>query len=148
DGARFRMFDAVYRTLGRAASRQPLILVFDDLHWADRSTLLFLEFAAPLLAAVPALVIGAYRNVDIGTEHPLLATVGELARAPSAVSIELGGLEVTDISACVAHATGSEPDQQVVAALAARTEGNPFFVNELVRLLALDGGIDQTAATR
>jgi DNA-binding SARP family transcriptional activator len=148
EGARFRMFDAVYRMLGRAASRQPLILVFDDLHWADRSTLLFLEFAAPLLAAVPVLVIGAYRNVDIGTEHPLLATVGELARAPSAVSIELGGLEVTDIAACVAHATGSEPDQQVVAALAARTEGNPFFVNELVRLLALDGGIDQTAATR
>jgi class 3 adenylate cyclase/tetratricopeptide (TPR) repeat protein len=148
EGARFRLFDAVYRFLGRVASKQPLVLVFDDLHSADRSTVLLLEFAARMLASVPVLVIGTYRDVEIDADHPLRVTLGELVRASGAVSIQLTGLPVADIATFVAQLTDADPDERLVAVLAARTEGNPFFVGELVRLLASEDSIDSTAVER
>ena len=71
ESAQFRLFDAVATFIGNAASRTPLVIVLDDLHWADKSTLLLLEHVALEQSAARLLLVGTYRNVDLGRQHPL-----------------------------------------------------------------------------
>jgi predicted ATPase len=74
--ARFRLFDAVTTFLQRAAHDQPLVLVLDNLHWADKSSLLLLEFLAQELGRARLLVIGTYRDVEVSRQHPSLKRWG------------------------------------------------------------------------
>ena len=74
--ARFRLFDSVATFLKNAAQTQALVLVLDDLHWADRSSLLLLEFLAREIGTSPILVLGTYRNVEVSRRHPLSETLG------------------------------------------------------------------------
>ena len=90
--ARFRFFDSVTTFLKNVAQRQPLMLVLDDLHWADRSSLLLLEFLAPEIEASPLLVAGAYRDVEVSRSHPLSQTLGALVREQLFHRVQLDGL--------------------------------------------------------
>ncbi len=78
--ARFRLFDSVTRFLERRAARQPLVLVLDDLHWADADSLLLLQFLASALRAAPILVVGTYRDIEVRRGHPLGSLLGALDR--------------------------------------------------------------------
>ncbi len=78
--ARFRLFDSITAFLKNAARRKPLVLVLDDLHWADHPSLLLLEFVARELANARVMVIGTYRDVEVSRQHPLSQTLGELTR--------------------------------------------------------------------
>ena len=79
--ARFRLFDSIATFLRNATTRQPLVLVLDDLHWADTPSLLLLQFVARELDARRLLLVGTYRDVEVGRRHPLTATLAELSRA-------------------------------------------------------------------
>ena len=81
--ARFRLFDAMTSCLRSAAAGRGLVVVLDDLHWADRATLLLLGFAAGELPDSRLLVIGTYRDVEVDRRHPLSGTLAELFRQPS-----------------------------------------------------------------
>src|SRR5262245_5664324 len=131
---RFRLFDAVATLLKNAAARRPLLLVLDDLHWSDRPSLLLLRFLARELRSSRLLVLGTYRDVEVGPEHPLVQLLGE----PTSESqrLALGGLSPSEVHALVAGLVETVPDEGTVAALHRQTGGNPFFVKELVRLLA------------
>jgi DNA-binding SARP family transcriptional activator len=137
--ARFGLFDSITLALEYASRRRPLVLVLDDLNWADTDSLQLLEFFARELADVPILVVGTYRDVELSRRHPLSQTLGELARERVFERVLLRGLSHDDVARFV-DATGSfVPDPALVRAVHAQTEGNPFFVKEVVRLLMEEG---------
>ncbi len=139
---RFRLHTAFTRWLASAAERGPLAVLIDDVHEADEETLALLGRAAGI-DAVPLLVVAAYRpgHAD-GRLAPLLAALAR--RHP--FRIALTGLAVDEVGALVRSHCGREVDAEVVAVLAERTGGNPFFVGESSRLLAAGGDPAQAVA--
>jgi eukaryotic-like serine/threonine-protein kinase len=132
---RFRLFDSVTTFLKNAANRQPLVLVLDDLHWADKASLLLLQFLAREMRSARLLVIGTYRDVDLRRQHPLSQALGELNREQLSQRIVLRGLTEHDVARFIEVTAGLKPPEGLVTAVYKETEGNPFFVNEVVRLL-------------
>ena len=135
DGERFRLFDSMTTFLKNAAERAPLALIIDDLHSADRSSLLLLEFLAREIAETGLLIVGTYRHVEVDRGHPLTRTLGQLARHEANERITLEGLSVADIDRYIELVTGRAAPEGLAAAIHEQTEGNPFFVREIVALL-------------
>ncbi|MER6911374.1 AAA family ATPase [Streptomyces sp. NPDC000594] len=135
DGAEsFALYDAVTTALVTAAQRRPLVVVLDDLHWADPASLRLLEFAAQHAWFERLLLIGVYRDVEVESEgHPLRPLVLSLtARAGTALTLTgLGRDEVGDL---IALTGGVDPDPELVDEVHRRTGGNPFFVEQTVRI--------------
>jgi class 3 adenylate cyclase len=141
--SRFRLFDSVTTFLKNASLAQPLMLVLDDLHWADRPSLLLLQFLARELEGTRLVVLGTYRDVEVGRQHPLEATLAELARAERGERILLRGLREEAVARFIELSAGRMPPRALVEAVYRETEGNPFFVHEVVRLLQSDGRLDR-----
>ena len=135
ESARFRLFDVVRTFLQRACRQTPILLVFEDLHWADQGSLLLLEFIAQELPAHNVLVLGTYRNDQV--PQPLARTFGELARV-GVQRLVLSGLTQEDTGRLMAAVSGRRPAAGIIRAVHARTDGNPFFVTEIARLHAPD----------
>jgi DNA-binding SARP family transcriptional activator len=133
-GARFRLFDAVTALLCDAAVDRPLVIVLDDLHAADTASLLLLRFLAGALERAPVLVVATAREFGPATR--------ELARSTRFVDLALGGLRRDEVRQMVGAAGMDDAAGALIDAIHARTEGHPFFVAELVRLLAAEGGLD------
>ena len=137
--ARFRLFDSITAFLAQAATAQPLVLILDDLHWADIPSLLLLEFLARDVADAHVLVVGSYRDVEVARGHPLMRTLANLARSPHVARLTLAGLTAPEVARAIAEVSGTPPPERLVTALVGETEGNPLFVTEMVRLLEADG---------
>jgi tetratricopeptide (TPR) repeat protein len=146
--ARFRLFDGIVRFLQAASKRQPLVLILDDLHWADQPSLLLLEFLARERRAARLLVIATYRDVEVGRRHPLSRTLAELARSPRSQRLLLRGLSRPDVARFIALSAGIEPPAELIDAVHRETEGNPFFVTEVVRLLVAEGRLERAPVER
>ncbi|MDO8615442.1 MAG: protein kinase [Dehalococcoidia bacterium] len=141
--ARFRLFDSITTFLKNASKRQPITLILDDLHWADKPSLLLLQFLARELRGARLMVLGTYRDVELGRQHPLSQTLGELGREGLSQRILLRGLTQRDVARFIEITSGVKPPEALVAAVYQETEGNPFFVNEIVRLLVADGRLEK-----
>jgi class 3 adenylate cyclase len=141
--ARFRLFDSVATFLRNASRRAPLVLVLDDLHWADKPTLLLLQLLAQELAGARVLLVGTYRDVELGRQHPLADALASLARTEGSQRVLLRGLQEEDVGRFIAQTAHVEPPPGLVGAVFRETEGNPFFVNEVVRLLEADGRLKE-----
>jgi ATP/maltotriose-dependent transcriptional regulator MalT len=137
--ARFRLFDAMSGFWRRAAAEQPLLLILDDLHWADASSLRMLEFLAPDLASSPMLVVITYRDIELSRQHPLSGTLGELSRQTGFERLRLAGLSRDETSRMMRLAGGGSVAPSLVEAIHGQTEGNPLFVAEMTRLLIQEG---------
>ena len=144
--ARFRVFEAVTTLLRGASRRQPLVLVLDDLHWADRPSLLLLEFLARELGPARLLVVGTYSELAVGREHLLGVTLSELERDGQLERIRLRGLGSAELSRTIEKTAHIEPPEALVAAVYRVTDGNPLYVSEVVRLLASRGRLENAAA--
>ena len=144
EAARFRLFDSLTGFLRTAAARRPLLLVLDDLHWADVPSLALLRFMSRELEGTGPLVVGSYRQSEVGQGHPLLAAVADLTRGQHRWLL-LGGLGQRDVASFVALVAGAEPSAELSAEVYRQTDGNPFFVTEVVRLLASQGRLDPAA---
>jgi AAA ATPase domain len=140
---RLRLFDALTGALLRGAERQPMLIVLDDLHWADTSSVLALRFLAGELDHGRLLVVGAYRDLEVAHGHPLASAIGDLARL--ARRLPLSGLTRAEVARYIAITTGGEPEADVVGTVSRQTGGNPLFVRELVRLAWQEGSIDSLA---
>jgi predicted ATPase len=140
EAARFRLFDSVTGFLRAAAARRPLLLVFDDLHWADAPSLALLRFVSRELEGAGLLVLGIYRHAEVDRDHPLLGAVADLTRGQHHRRLLLGGLEGREVAGFVALVAGVAPSPELTMAVHRQTDGNPFFVTEMVRLLASQGG--------
>ncbi|HEX2374325.1 MAG TPA: BTAD domain-containing putative transcriptional regulator [Actinomycetota bacterium] len=141
EAARFQLFESVADLLRRAAERQPTLLVLDDLHWADKPSLMLLQFLTRRLHDAPVLVLGAYRDAEVARQHPLNDVLASLSRERVTHRVTLQGLGAGDVARFVEAATGVPPGP-LAAAVHAKTEGNPFFVRELVRLLEVEGRLE------
>jgi class 3 adenylate cyclase len=148
DHARFRLFDSVTTFLRNAANAAPVMLVLDDLHWADKPSLLLLEFLAHGMRGARLLVIGTYRDAELGRQHPLSRTLGELARQQQSERVTLGGLTHQHVARFIELTAGVRPPESLVAAVSRETEGNPFFVNEVVRLLVTERRLERPEGMR
>lgn len=133
---RFRLFDWVVTLLLRAAKARPIVLIADDLHWADRGSLLLLKLCARSLRGARLLVVGTYRDVEAELAPETRSLLADIAREGRTLS--LGGL---DESAAFVFAGGHgvEPESELVQALHRTTRGNPFFMGEIVDLLGAAG---------
>jgi len=145
DEARFRLFDAVSGLWKRVAEQCPLMLVLDDLHWADTPSLKLLEFFSHEVDARPILILGTYRDIEVSRRHPLSDTLGELARRSGFRRVQLKGLSLVEASQFVAVATGRPQPGEMVEMLHARTEGNPLFLAEMTRFFQQEGLIGARA---
>ena len=139
--ARFRLFDSIAAFLKTASQRQPLVLVLDDLHWADQPSLLLLQFVARELGGARLLIIGTYRDVELSRQHPLAEALGELTRERLFQRVLLRGLTQEDVGHFIGMTSGNSPPRGLVEAVHAQTEGNPLFVTEVVRLLVQEGAL-------
>src|SRR5262249_24937373 len=117
--------------------------VLDDLHWADKPSLLLLEFLARELRGSRLLVLGTYRDVELRRQHPLAHTLAALAREELSQRILLRGLSEGDVARFIEITAGIAPPEGLVAAIYRETEGNPFFVNEIVRLFVSEGRLER-----
>ena len=133
DPRRFRLFTAVAEALKRAAARRPLVVVVDDLHWADAGAVRLLGFVARQVRRDRVLLIGAYREAEIDAGHP----VGDLlASLPAdAEVVPVGGLDNAATGELLRRVGGTAPTAKQVAAVYRRTGGNPFFITQLAPLL-------------
>jgi hypothetical protein len=133
--AQFRLFEAVSRCLIGLAAGRPVLVVLDDLHWADEPSLRLLGFLARTLAAKAVLPLGAYRDTEASPE--LLELAG------TAQQLALHGLRPTEVEAMVQELAETmakpRPSTQITSQLWQRSGGNPFFVRELTRLLVAQG---------
>jgi len=137
--ARFRLFDSVTSLLLAAARDRPLVVVLDDLHWADEPSLLLLRFAAREVASSGLLILGTYRDVELGRHHPLARVLGEISGIEGSGRIALRGLGVGAVERYIEMTSGAASPLGLADAVEEQTDGNPFFVGEVVRLLASEG---------
>jgi DNA-binding winged helix-turn-helix (wHTH) protein len=143
---RFRLFEEIARTLRSKADEAPLLVTLDDLHGADPDSLRLLRFLAGELRGARILLLASYRDVEVRRDHPLRALLGDLAREPHCERIALRGLDSGEVAALIETLTGVVPRPALAEAVCAMTEGNPFFVRELVALLAEEGRLDDETA--
>jgi DNA-binding CsgD family transcriptional regulator len=143
--ARFRMFESIRQLLASLSRRRTLLIVLDDMHWADAPSLRLLEFLTPELGDSRILLVGTYRATELSRQHPLSNALGGLARVPQFARVNLAGLSAEEVRAFIA-AAGTTAPVGLAKALHDQTEGNPLFLREIVRFLeqrgALGAGLD------
>jgi DNA-binding SARP family transcriptional activator len=143
DTARFALYDAVATVLTRIAADRGLVVVVDDLHWADRSSLQLLALLATRAAAGRVLLAAAHRDAATDRTPELEAALAAAVREPVTTTLTLPPLAGDEVAALVERTVGSEPPADVVTTVQHRAGGNPFFVHQLAALLvATDGGRD------
>ena len=139
EAARFRLFDATVDFLRRASESRPIVLFLDDLHAADAPSLLLMRFLARQLGSTRMLLLGAYRDVDPLPRQPLTEMLAEAAREPGTRRLPLGRLSEGEVAEYVELTAPAIASADLVATLSEETEGNPLFVEEIVRLLSAEG---------
>jgi DNA-binding CsgD family transcriptional regulator len=144
--ARFRLFDSITTFLKHASQSQPLMLILDDLHWADKPSLLLLEFLARQLVGSHLLVLGCYRDTELSRQHPLSETLAQLTREPGFQRMPLRGLSREEAGRLIQATAGVRPSQGLVETIYASSEGNPFFMTEVIRSLRERGELDPATA--
>ena len=142
EAARFRLFESITTFLTRATQEQSLVLVMDNLHWADASSLRLLEFMAQDMQNSKMLIVGTYRDVDISRGHPLYHALGELSRQRIFTRIPVRGLEEEEVGEMIQVAGSIRPPPELVTLVHQQTEGNPLFVLEVIRLLDQEGMLE------
>ena len=138
-GAQARLFELLLGLLGRLSAQAPLVLVVEDLHWADRSTRDLLAFLVRNLRRERVLLVVTYRNDEPGQQRlgPYLA---ELDRGSRVERIELSRLDQVQTGAQLVGILGAAPALELVGAVFVRSEGNPFFTEELVAVVRAGSG--------
>ncbi len=148
DTERYLLFAAVIGLLAMATEQQPVILVLDDLQWADKGSLLLLRHLVSADTPRRILILGTYRDSELSHAHDLLETLGVLHRQAGVSRIELTGLDDTGVISLMEAAAGRVLDKsgvQLAHAVYRETDGNPFFVIEVLRHLTETGVIYQDA---
>src|SRR5262245_8930711 len=134
--ARFALFDAVTTFLADVARTRPLLIVLDDLHAADRASLLLLHFLARTLRETAIVVVGTHREAEVQADAERARLLDDVAR--EGTELPLRGLEEAESVSLIAAVGGASPAPVLAASLHEVTEGNPFFLDELTRLVVAE----------
>ena len=141
---RYRLFESVTVFFVNAARVKPIVLVLDDIHWADRPSLLLLQHLSRRLAGTRLLVLGTYRDVELDRRHPFASVLADLRRERVFERILLRGLSRAEVEAMLVALSQQELDtiaRAFAEALHRETEGNPFFIEEVIRHLLETGAL-------
>jgi DNA-binding CsgD family transcriptional regulator len=126
-----KLFEALLQSVGVLTERSPVVLVFEDLQWADSASIEVIDFLTRNLGAHPALLVASYRSDEVDGGGAPRRLLGELGRHNRVSQLELSGLDRTEVAAMLAEIVAGPPDSTLVDAVLARSGGNPFFAEEL-----------------
>jgi class 3 adenylate cyclase len=140
---RYLLYAAVAGLLQTAGESDPVVLILDDLHWADGPTLSLLRHVVSAGPASRILIVGTYRDSDLSRDHPLTALLADLHREQGVRRLRLQGLQVEDLLALMEAIAGHELEggRELAKEITRETAGNPFFAGELLRHLTESGAI-------
>ena len=141
DQQRRYLFNGFLKFVERGARVTPHMMLLDDLHWADESTLLLLQHFAQRLSQIPLLIVGTYRDVDLAIQRPFAEMLETLTRHRLAHKLALDRLGERGVAEMLKALSGQDPPTPLVNAVYAETEGNPFFTEEVFHYLAEEGRI-------
>lgn len=130
--AQSRLFQGLLGLLSRVGSRTPVVLVIEDLHWADQSTKAFLSFLLRNARNERLLLVATYRSDELHRRHPLRVFLAELERLAAVERLELRPFERSELAQQLTTIRGESPSPELLDALLARSQGNPFFAEELL----------------
>ena len=142
---RERPFELIFAVLERLAAEEPMLLVLEDVHWADQTSLELLHHLAHRAPSHAMLVLATYRSDELHSAHPLRRLLGSLARDRVGEDIRVRPLDRDETAEMLRCMLGMEPDAAFAAAIWRRSEGNPFFVEELLSVLATSGALEPNA---
>lgn len=131
EALRLQLFEAVARLWESAAQTGPLVVVIEDLHWADESTRHLLRFLTGALSDAPVLVVATYRTDELDRRHPLRPFLAEVGRLAGVTRLEIGGLSRPEVAELLTRLLGRTPSAVAVDLVLRRSEGLPYFVTEL-----------------
>jgi class 3 adenylate cyclase/tetratricopeptide (TPR) repeat protein len=143
---RYRLFDAVAGWLLAATAVRPLLLVLDDLHWADTATLLLLRHVVRAAVTARLVILVTHRDTEVDETHPLTKLLADLCGVAGVTKISLRGLDERGVVELLEQTSGRQLDasgRNLARAVQAQTGGNPFFVGEVLRSLAESGALVQ-----
>jgi DNA-binding winged helix-turn-helix (wHTH) protein len=138
---RARLLDSVVTVLRRAAGRRPLVIAFDDLHWADSATIMLLRALIDQIGDAAIAAIGTYRNLEIDAAHPLAAMLAALRSTRALREVVLGNFSHAEVAALLRTLAGTAVEPAVAAAVFCATEGHPLFAREYWYDLAERGSV-------
>jgi AAA ATPase domain len=148
EGAQLRIFRAGEGLLRALADKQPVVLLLEDLHWADSATLGLLLHLGRHLQGLRLLLLGTYRDVDTDEQHPLEATLRELRRERGTEELTLRGLSAAGTEVLMRSRLAIEHiPTELLLLIHERTDGNPFFIEELTKVLVERGILDQVGGS-
>jgi DNA-binding NarL/FixJ family response regulator len=133
-----RLFRATSSFISEQAEVKPLVMLLDDLHWADSTSLSLLLFLARYLATAHVLIVGTYRDTEVGRRQPLESILGELVRERLVDEVHLRRMSAAGTSALVSARLGAASDD-LISFVHSRAQGNPFFTEELLAALVEQG---------
>jgi DNA-binding CsgD family transcriptional regulator len=142
---RLRLLDGILDCLRNIGAAQPLLLVLEDLHDADRGTLDLLVYVARHLGGTPLLVVGTYRDVEVDRAHPLAAALAELRRVSQFERIHLSALTVDEVQRLLASTSHEAVPRPLAELVRRRSGGNALFAHELLRFLLAEGLVERRA---
>lgn len=146
DTERFRLFDSVADLISGMSASHPVVLVLDDVHWSDKPSLMLFRHLLRSSTPMRLFVLATYRDTDLDRSHPLSEVLADLRREPGVERLDLQGLDESEITSLMTKTAGhdlDEPALRLAHVLHDETEGNPFFVSEVLRHLAESGAIVQ-----
>jgi predicted ATPase len=132
---RYRLLQAVSSFLTNAAAVKPMCVILEDLHDADKGTLEMLSYVSRNVASTKLFMVGTYRDVEVDRSHPLSAALAELRRISPFGRVLLRGLTIDEIRRMISEITREEIPVRIAETLHRQTEGNPLFLQEVVRYL-------------
>jgi class 3 adenylate cyclase len=130
---RFRLFDAVATLLSEAARARPSVLLLDDLQWADAASLQLLRHVVRVTESAPLMVLATVRATELEPGSDLVAALAEMRRARALTEVRLPGLQESEVAELISVQSGAAAGEAFVRGVARRTDGNPFFIEELMR---------------
>jgi DNA-binding NarL/FixJ family response regulator len=142
---RERPFELIFAVLERLASDEPMLLVLEDVHWADQTSLELLHHLAHRAPSLRMLILATYRSDELHSAHPLRRLLGSLARDRVGEQLRLEPLNREETREMIRCMLRAEPDDSFAAAIWRRSEGNPFFVEQLVSAVAGFGELTPNA---
>jgi DNA-binding winged helix-turn-helix (wHTH) protein/tetratricopeptide (TPR) repeat protein len=146
EGRRYRLFEAVAAMFAAASQARPMVLMFDDLHWADKPTLLLLRHVMRSSRSASLTIVATYRESELGRTHPLSEMLITMRREPAVTRLVLRGLDVAHIKALVDSIVGPNAPSQLPQVVMDSTDGNPFFATEMLQHLKETGAMARIGA--
>ena len=136
DSIRLQLFEAVAQLWERASEHSPLVVIMEDIHWADESTRHLLRFLARALTDAPVMIVASYRTDELTRKHPLRPFLAEIGRLAGTVRVDVPSLERAEVAELLTRLMERPPSNPVIDTVFRRSEGIPYFVEELTRSAA------------